>query len=170
MPAPFILAVGAMALVVVVLAVVVVAIWQGRSAQEQTGQAPRLIARLARRVLGVCIRRPDLCVISEKHRGTGTAGNAGDDGLATGAGLRMLFGAAVAPWSTRPVRPAVRQAALAAIAQHMFSLMLRNVASDGFVFAGPSNPGSFSLPGCVIAPPLTGRSERDEPCLLPLPV
>jgi glucoamylase len=35
----------------------------------------------------------------------------------------------------------------------MFSLLMRNVASDGFVFADPVNPGSFSLPGCVIAAP-----------------
>jgi glucoamylase len=39
------------------------------------------------------------------------------------------------------------------IAQHMFSLMVRNVASDGFVFADPLSPGQFSRPGCVIAAP-----------------
>ena len=47
-------------------------------------------------------------------------------------------------------------AGLPKIAQHMFSLMLRNVASDGFLFVdpnhpSPSDPQSFSLPGCVIA-------------------
>ncbi len=169
MPALLILAVGATGLVV--LAVMVVVIWQGPSAQEQTRQASRLIERLAWRVLRVCIRKPNSSVISEKRHGTGTAGNAGDDGLATGAELRMPFGGGGGPWSTRPVRPAVKQADLAAIAQRMFSLIMRNVAGNGFVFAEPSNPGSFSLPGCVIAPPLTGRSsERDEPCLLPLPV
>jgi glucoamylase len=39
------------------------------------------------------------------------------------------------------------------IAQHMFSLMTRNVASDGFAFVDPLNPGQFSRPGCVIAAP-----------------
>jgi glucoamylase len=39
------------------------------------------------------------------------------------------------------------------IAQHMFELMLRNVASDGFVFADPLAPGSFSTRGCIIASP-----------------
>jgi glucoamylase len=53
------------------------------------------------------------------------------------------------------VRPkiAFQQADLPTIAQHMFSLMLRNVSSDGFVFTDPVSPNSFSLPGCVIAAP-----------------
>ena len=53
------------------------------------------------------------------------------------------------------VRPQIefQQADLPTIAQHMFSLMLRNVASDGFRYTDPVNPGSFSLPGCVIAAP-----------------
>lgn len=90
-----ILAVGATGLVVP--AVMVVVIWQGLSAQEQTRQAPRLIERLAWRVLRVCIRKPNSSVISEKHHGTGTAGNTGDDGLATGAELRMPFGGGGGP-------------------------------------------------------------------------
>jgi glucoamylase len=50
------------------------------------------------------------------------------------------------------------EAGLPKIAQHMFSLMLRNLASDGFLFVDPnhpdpSDPQSFSLPGCVIAAP-----------------
>ena len=49
-------------------------------------------------------------------------------------------------------------AGLAKIAQHMFSLMLRNEASDGFLFVDPNHldpndPQSFSLPGCIIAAP-----------------
>jgi glucoamylase len=44
-------------------------------------------------------------------------------------------------------------AGLPKIAQHMFSLMLRNMASDGFLFTDPINPGSFSEPGCIIAAP-----------------
>ena len=53
----------------------------------------------------------------------------------------------------RSVAAAPQQSDLATIAQHMFELMLRNVASDGLVFADPANPGSFSRPGCVIASP-----------------
>jgi glucoamylase len=49
-------------------------------------------------------------------------------------------------------------AGLAKMAEHMFSLMLRNVASDGFLFVDPnhpeaSDPQSFSLPGCILAAP-----------------
>ena len=49
-------------------------------------------------------------------------------------------------------------ARLPKIAQHMFSLMLRNLASDGFLFVDPNHPDphdpqSFSLPGCIIAAP-----------------
>ena len=44
-------------------------------------------------------------------------------------------------------------AGLAKIAQHMFSLMLRNVASDGFVFTDSTDSSKFSLPGCIIASP-----------------
>lgn len=40
-----------------------------------------------------------------------------------------------------------------AIAQHMFALMLRNVSSDGYLFADPTDPSQFSKPGCVIAAP-----------------
>src|SRR5262245_4676651 len=47
------------------------------------------------------------------------------------------------------------EAGLPKIAQHMFSLMLRNLASDGFLFVDPTHPDpndpqSFSLPGCII--------------------
>jgi hypothetical protein len=59
MPTMFILAVGAMGLVLVVLAVVVVGIRQEPSAQELTRQAPGLMAGLTRRLLGVYVRRPD---------------------------------------------------------------------------------------------------------------
>ena len=54
-----ILAATAMGLVLVVLAVVVIGIRQEPAAQELTKQAPRLIARLARRFAGVYVRRPD---------------------------------------------------------------------------------------------------------------
>ena len=68
MPAMLILAVAVMGLVLVVLAVVVVGIRQEPSTQELTRQAPRLIATLARRLLGVYVRRPDPSVIPDKRR------------------------------------------------------------------------------------------------------
>ena len=55
-------------------------------------------------------------------------------------------------WQYRTVRVAPQQD-LATIAQHMFALMLRNVSSDGYVFADPTDPSQFSRPGCIIASP-----------------
>ena len=69
MPTMFILAVGAMGLVLVVLAVVVVGIRQEPSAQELTRHAPRLMASLTRRLLGVYVRRPDPSVITDQLGG-----------------------------------------------------------------------------------------------------
>jgi hypothetical protein len=69
MPAIFILAAAAMGLVVAVLAVVVIGIRQEPSAQELTRHPPRRIAKLARRMLGVYVRRPDPSVIPGKQRG-----------------------------------------------------------------------------------------------------
>jgi glucoamylase len=64
-------------------------------------------------------------------------------------------GTALAEWRVqyRTVQPAVGQSDLAVIAQHMFALMLRNVASDGYAFADPTDPSQFSRPGCIIASP-----------------
>jgi glucoamylase len=42
---------------------------------------------------------------------------------------------------------------LRAVAQHMYALMVRNLASDGFVFVDPLDAGHFSSPGCIIAAP-----------------
>jgi glucoamylase len=45
---------------------------------------------------------------------------------------------------------------LEVIAQHLYALMLRNVASDGFTFSDPQTPGDISRdsqPGCIIAAP-----------------
>jgi len=70
MPTMFIVAVGATGLVLVVLAVVVVGIRQEPSAQELTRQAPRLMASLTRRLLGVSGRWPDPSVITtDQQRG-----------------------------------------------------------------------------------------------------
>ena len=68
MPAMLILSGAAMGLVLVVLALIVVGIRQEPPAQELTGQVPRLIARLARRLLGVYVRRPDPSVIPGQRR------------------------------------------------------------------------------------------------------
>jgi hypothetical protein len=68
MPAMFIVAVGAMGLVLVVLAVVVAGIRQEPPAQELTRQAPRLMARVTRRLLGVYVRTPDPSVITGQQR------------------------------------------------------------------------------------------------------
>ena len=69
---------------------------------------------------------------------------------AEGAGTALPAGRAV---EYRTVQPAVAQADLAAIAQHMFALMFRNVSSDGYAFADPTDPSQFSRPGCIIASP-----------------
>ena len=69
MPAMFIVAVGAMGLVLVGLAVVVVGIRQEPPAQELTRQPPRLMAGLTRRLLGVYVRTPDPSVITDQQRG-----------------------------------------------------------------------------------------------------
>jgi glucoamylase len=45
-----------------------------------------------------------------------------------------------------------QEADLQVVAQHMFSLLLRNVASDGFLFQDPVT-GQESSPGCVVAAP-----------------
>jgi glucoamylase len=60
--------------------------------------------------------------------------------------------------STGPIRFAgsvvsTQQSSLPAIAQHLFDLMMRNMASDGFAFEDPLQPGSFSAPGCIVASP-----------------
>ena len=59
MLAMFVLAAVAMGLVLVVLAVVVIGIRQEPSSHQLTGQAPRLMARITRRLVGVYVRRPD---------------------------------------------------------------------------------------------------------------
>jgi len=51
------------------------------------------------------------------------------------------------------VKPALAQADPTTVAQYMFWLMFRNVASDGSVFTDPVNPGVLSRPGCVLASP-----------------
>jgi glucoamylase len=50
-------------------------------------------------------------------------------------------------------KPVVAQSNLTTIAQYMFCLMFRNVASDGFIFEDPVRAGILSQPGCVLASP-----------------
>jgi glucoamylase len=51
------------------------------------------------------------------------------------------------------VQASTQQSDLSALAPYMFSLMLRNIASDGYAFVDPLYAGKFSDPGCVIASP-----------------
>jgi glucoamylase len=51
------------------------------------------------------------------------------------------------------VRPVPGQSNLTTVAQYMFWLMFRNVASDGLVFEDPVDAGVLSRPGCVLASP-----------------
>ena len=51
------------------------------------------------------------------------------------------------------VRPALAQSDPTTVAQYMFWLMFRNVASDGLVFEDPVRAGVLSRPGCVLASP-----------------
>lgn len=62
-------------------------------------------------------------------------------------------GTASPPLQFRTVTASPQQSTLPAIAQHLLWLMLRNIASDGFVFPDPLAPGTFSAPGCIIASP-----------------
>jgi glucoamylase len=48
---------------------------------------------------------------------------------------------------------AINQIDLQAISQHMYPLMLRNIASEGFLFSDPLDQNIFSTPGCVLAAP-----------------
>jgi glucoamylase len=57
------------------------------------------------------------------------------------------------------VQASISQSSLAVVAEYVFWLMLRNVASDGFVFADPVNEGVLSSPGCVLASPSWANSE-----------
>lgn len=69
MPVMFILAAGAMGLAVAVLAVVVIGIRQEPPAQQLTRHPPRRMAKLARRLTGAYVSRPDPPVIRGKQRG-----------------------------------------------------------------------------------------------------
>jgi glucoamylase len=80
-------------------------------------------------------------------------GAAGLDLSLLGAVLEPGFGQDVIMRQYGLVQPAIGQVDVAALAARMFALMLRNVASDGFVFTDPADPARFSVPGCIIASP-----------------
>jgi glucoamylase len=61
------------------------------------------------------------------------------------------------------VRPALAQSDLTTIAPHMFWLMFRNIASDGFVFEDPVNTGVLSQSGCVLAAPAWENTATNVP-------
>jgi len=72
--------------------------------------------------------------------------------LPTGTGFtRAKSGSEHAHRPKARVQPSVQHTDLQAVAQHMYALMLRNIASDGFVFTDPTDPGRVSKAGCVIA-------------------
>ncbi|WFU12035.1 glycoside hydrolase family 15 protein (plasmid) [Rhizobium sp. CB3090] len=50
-------------------------------------------------------------------------------------------------------KAAYQQTDLAALANYLILLMLRNVTSDGYIIEDPANPGQYSAPGCVVAAP-----------------
>lgn len=50
-------------------------------------------------------------------------------------------------------KAAYLQTDLSLLAPYMLLMMMRNVTSNGFVLEDPTNPGQYSLPGCVIAAP-----------------
>jgi glucoamylase len=72
------------------------------------------------------------------------ADNEGAPGPGAVPGMALRYGT---------VRPQAARADLTAVAQYMFWLMFRNVASDGLVFDDPVNTGVISRPGCVLASP-----------------
>ncbi len=57
------------------------------------------------------------------------------------------------------MQSAVSQSDLPDIAQLMYWLMLRNVASEGIVYTDPNPPNGVSLPGCIVASPSYSTDE-----------
>jgi glucoamylase len=67
--------------------------------------------------------------------------------------VRAQAGSPLANLPRVSVQTPTGQADLPTVAGHMFALMFRNVASDGFRFADPMSSGQYSQPGCVLAAP-----------------
>jgi glucoamylase len=72
--------------------------------------------------------------------------------------FRAMTGAAGPPHVDSP---AAAVAALDTVQPYLLTLMLRNIASDGFPFHDPFEPEVLSAPGCVIASPSYGGHPKD---------
>jgi len=72
--------------------------------------------------------------------------------------LRAVAGAAGPPHLDSP---AAAMAALDTVQPYLLTLMLRNIASDGFPFRDPFEPDVVSAPGCIIASPSYGGHPPD---------
>jgi glucoamylase len=59
----------------------------------------------------------------------------------------------MAPTGYLDVQLSAQKSSLPAVAEHVFWLMLRNFATDDFVFVDPGSAGSVSAAGCVLASP-----------------
>lgn len=79
--------------------------------------------------------------------------SSGDHPMSQTLPARARAAAHTAVLDKHPPRTAHQQTDLTSLARYMFSMMLRNVTSDGYVIEDPARPGQFSLPGCVIAAP-----------------
>jgi glucoamylase len=73
--------------------------------------------------------------------------------LSGGQFVRAKSASAYSQIPTKRAQAVLPEADFSVVAQHMFALMLRNISSDGFVFADPTDPSVFSRPGCIIAAP-----------------
>ncbi|GAB6902191.1 glycoside hydrolase family 15 protein [Kineosporia succinea] len=73
--------------------------------------------------------------------------------LEPGTHVRARAASGYAGLRAEHTQSVVHRSDFGVIAQHMFTLMMRNVASDGFLFSDPMDPGRFSTPGAVIAAP-----------------
>jgi len=82
-----------------------------------------------------------------------TTGIPAQGGLHAGSHVRARAASDFAQIRSEHTQSVVERTDLRLIARHMFTLMVRNVASDGFLFADPSDPSKFSTPGCIIAAP-----------------
>jgi glucoamylase len=73
--------------------------------------------------------------------------------LSSGQFVRAKSASAYSEAPAKRAQAVLPQSDFSTAAQHMFALMLRNISSDGFVFADPTDSSKFSRPGCIIAAP-----------------
>lgn len=82
-----------------------------------------------------------------------TTGHATTAGLQAGSHVRARAASEFVQAAGEHTQSVVERTDLRLIARHMYTLMARNIASDGFLFADPTDPSRFSTPGAVIAAP-----------------